>query len=268
MNGRGSEEKCKVVANRLHKILRAHDAPTPLNPPPVHATPRSNASFETKHRPPATFQESLSYHNKVIQRLCVSQNKFALAAVGLSRRQHVRRRRAGCKAIPTPPNDHRLRSHHSIKRISSFFEMSGVKILRKKRLIKLAINNRQNMNTMTGCHIEEKRDVTDQFMLFPSAKPEKGLAAGVLKQAASDLRRFRTAVNGVRRELYLDAYTWIHENDFSWPYSFVNVCNLLDLCPDTVRKELLTDASLSWVNYWIRRAGRLFHRLRSFLVRA
>jgi|SRR6516162_9402521 hypothetical protein len=100
------------------------------------------------------------------------------------------------------------------------------------------------------------------------AKPEKGRAVGVLKQAASDLRRFRTANNGVRRELYLDAYTWIHENDFSWPYSFVNVCNLLHLCPDTVRTELLSDASLNWVNYWIRRASRLFHKVRSFVVRA
>src|SRR5881396_3896723 len=45
--------------------------------------------------------------------------------------------------------------------------------------------------------------------------PEKGLAAGVLKQAARDLRRFRSATRGVRRELYLDAYSWITGNDFS-----------------------------------------------------
>src|SRR5207244_8471256 len=39
----------------------------------------------------------------------------------------------------------------------------------------------------------------------PVPTPEKGLVAGVLKQAAHDLRRFRGATKGLRRELYLDA---------------------------------------------------------------
>src|SRR6266496_2006836 len=43
----------------------------------------------------------------------------------------------------------------------------------------------------------------------PAATPEKGLAAGVLKQTAHDLRRFRDSTKGVKRELYLDAYSWI-----------------------------------------------------------
>ncbi len=77
----------------------------------------------------------------------------------------------------------------------------------------------------------------------PATTPEKGLAAGVLKQAAHDLRRFRAATKGVKRELYLDAYTWITANDFSWPYSFVNVCKLLDVSPEVVRTEIFADAS-------------------------
>jgi hypothetical protein len=107
----------------------------------------------------------------------------------------------------------------------------------------------------------------------PSAEPpppaaEKGLAVGVLKQAASDLRRFRDATKGANRELYLDAHSWIMGNDFSWPYSFMNVCKLLDLCPEVVRAELLADASLGSFHYWIRRASRLSHRLRASFVRA
>ena len=102
----------------------------------------------------------------------------------------------------------------------------------------------------------------------PSAvTPEKGLAAGVLKQAAHDLRRFRAATKGVKRELYLDAYSWITANDFSWPYSFVNVCELLDVCPDVVRTEVLADASLGWLDYWTRRAGRLSRKLGVACVR-
>ena len=97
--------------------------------------------------------------------------------------------------------------------------------------------------------------------------PEKGLAVGVLKQAAYDLRRFRTATKGADRELYLDAHTWITAHDFSWPYSFMNVCKLLDLCPEVVRTELLADAALGPFHYWIRRAARLSRKLGSSVVR-
>jgi hypothetical protein len=102
----------------------------------------------------------------------------------------------------------------------------------------------------------------------PVEAPEKDLAAGVLKQAAHDLRRFRTATEGTKRELYLDAYTWITAHDFSWPYSFMNVCKLLELCPDVVRTELLADASLGLLDYWTQRAGRVSRQLRASFVRA
>ena len=103
-----------------------------------------------------------------------------------------------------------------------------------------------------------------------SAPPiaEKGLALGVLKQAAYDLRRFRAATKGVDREVYLDAHSWITAHDFSWPYSFMNVCKLLNLCPEVVCAELLADAALGPVHYWIRRAGRLSQRLSASVVRA
>jgi hypothetical protein len=101
----------------------------------------------------------------------------------------------------------------------------------------------------------------------PAATPEKGLALGVLKQTARDLRRFRAATTGVKRELYLDAYTWITANDFSWPYSFVNVCKVLHVCPEVICTDLLTDASLSWFDYWTRRVGRFSRALRASFVR-
>jgi hypothetical protein len=102
---------------------------------------------------------------------------------------------------------------------------------------------------------------------LPPPAPEKGLAIGVLKQAASDLRRYRTATKAVDRELYLDAHSWVTAYDSSWPYSFINVCKLLDLCPEVVRAELLSDASLGSFHYWIRRAGRLSRKLGFSVVR-
>jgi hypothetical protein len=97
--------------------------------------------------------------------------------------------------------------------------------------------------------------------------PEKGLAVGVLKQAAYDLRRYRTATKAADREVYLDAHSWITAYDSSWPYSFMNVCKLLDLCPEVVRAELLADAALGPFHYWIRRAGRISRKLSSSVAR-
>jgi hypothetical protein len=98
--------------------------------------------------------------------------------------------------------------------------------------------------------------------------PEKGLAIGVLKQAAFDLRRYRTATKTADQEVYLDAHSWITAYDSSWPYSFMNVCKLLNLCPEVVRAELLADAALGPFHYWIRRAGRLSRKLSSSVARA
>ncbi|HEX4708408.1 MAG TPA: hypothetical protein VH229_11845 [Candidatus Udaeobacter sp.] len=100
----------------------------------------------------------------------------------------------------------------------------------------------------------------------PAPTAEKSLAAGVLKQAANDLRRFRTATGDLKRELYLDAHSWITGNDFSWPYSFLNVCKLLEVSPDFVRAEILADASLGWLDYWTQRAGRLSRTVRASFV--
>ena len=97
--------------------------------------------------------------------------------------------------------------------------------------------------------------------------PEKGLAIGVLKQAAYDLRRYRTATKAADRELYLDAHSWVSAYDSSWPYSFMIVCGLLGLCPEIVRTDLLADASLGPFHYWIRRAARLSRKLGASVVR-
>jgi len=119
----------------------------------------------------------------------------------------------------------------------------------------------------------ESGNASSAHFSAPPAEPtpptaEKGLAIGVLKQAAYDLRRYRTATKAADQELYLDAHSWVTAYDSSWPYSFMNVCKLLDLCPEMVRTDLLADASLGSFHYWIRRAGRLSRKLGTSVVRA
>jgi len=93
----------------------------------------------------------------------------------------------------------------------------------------------------------------------------KDLADGILKQAALDLRRFHGATSAVEREFYLDAHRWVTSDDCSWPFSFLNVCQSLDLAPEAVREEMLADLSLGVFGYWSRRCGRAARRFKIFL---
>jgi hypothetical protein len=98
-----------------------------------------------------------------------------------------------------------------------------------------------------------------------SGTNQKDLAAGVLKQAARDLRRFNGATTRIERELYLDAYRWVTSDDCAWPFSFLNVCQLLNLAPDVVRLELLGDASAGFFTYWSQRCTRAARSIQRFV---
>src|SRR6266700_5383231 len=95
----------------------------------------------------------------------------------------------------------------------------------------------------------------------------RDLAAGVLKQAVQDLRRFHGATSAIERELYLDAYSWLTSDDCSWPFSFLNVCQLLNLTPDIVRQELVADASGGFFTYWTLRSVRAARSFQIFFNR-
>ena len=97
------------------------------------------------------------------------------------------------------------------------------------------------------------------------SEPQEGLAIGVLRQAIHDLRRFQDASGGLERELHADAYRWITDSDFSWPYSFINICKLLDVSPEMLRNELLADASLSPFRYWCKIGARFTRTCRASL---
>ena len=102
---------------------------------------------------------------------------------------------------------------------------------------------------------------------YTAGTSQKDLAAGVLKQASQDLRRFCGATTAVERELYRDAYCWIVSDDLTWPFSFLNVCQLLDLAPVTIREQLLGDQTLGLFVYWARRSARAARSLQTSLGR-
>jgi hypothetical protein len=95
---------------------------------------------------------------------------------------------------------------------------------------------------------------------------QRDLAAGVLKQAAQDLRRFHGRTSAVERELYDDAYSWLMSDDGTWPFSFLNVCQLLSREPINLREELLGDLSRGIFSQWARRGSRALRRFSDSLT--
>jgi len=96
-------------------------------------------------------------------------------------------------------------------------------------------------------------------------RSQRELADGVLKQAAQDLRRFHGAVSAIERELYLDAYRWVMSDDSSWPFSFLRVCESLNLVPEDVRQDLIDQQSLGALSRWARRCAQGVKRVQALL---
>lgn len=72
---------------------------------------------------------------------------------------------------------------------------------------------------------------------------ERALVLAVLWQAVADLQKYRFALRRQHQRLYMEAYEWVASTDRSWPYSFANLCELLNLSPESLRAELLNGSA-------------------------
>ena len=69
--------------------------------------------------------------------------------------------------------------------------------------------------------------------------PERALALAVMWEAVLDLGKYRFAPRRRQQRLYWEAYQWVTSDDRSWPFSFANLCDFLNLTIEPVRKQLL-----------------------------
>ena len=74
------------------------------------------------------------------------------------------------------------------------------------------------------------------------ASGEEVLAAAVLKLAFEDLQKHRGATDVRSRRAFREAYVWVKSDERRWPFSFLNVCDMLELSPGALRSKLLTDS--------------------------
>jgi len=70
--------------------------------------------------------------------------------------------------------------------------------------------------------------------------PEKHLAIAVLMTAIEDLAKRR---RGDAMRDHRDAENWVRSADEVWPFSFVNLCALLNIPVDDLRTKLLQSPS-------------------------
>jgi hypothetical protein len=71
------------------------------------------------------------------------------------------------------------------------------------------------------------------------ASGEAILAAAVLRLAFEDLEKHRNATEVRRRRAFREAYVWVASDERRWPFSFLNVCDMLELSPDALRARML-----------------------------
>jgi len=69
-------------------------------------------------------------------------------------------------------------------------------------------------------------------------EPEYRLIVAVLQDAVECFQKHLFARDHKARHLYEDAADWLASDDREWPYSFVSICEVLDLNPQYVRRGL------------------------------
>ncbi|HXQ21365.1 MAG TPA: hypothetical protein VN812_06805 [Candidatus Acidoferrales bacterium] len=71
-------------------------------------------------------------------------------------------------------------------------------------------------------------------------EPERRLAIAVLQDAVDCFQKHLRARERKAHQLFLDAEEWIASDDRSWPFSFENICDLLQINAEYLRRGLLT----------------------------
>jgi hypothetical protein len=70
-------------------------------------------------------------------------------------------------------------------------------------------------------------------------EPERRLAVAILQDAVECFQKHVRSRDRKARQLFLDAEEWIRDEDRSWPFSFENICELLHINSEYLRRGLL-----------------------------
>jgi hypothetical protein len=77
-----------------------------------------------------------------------------------------------------------------------------------------------------------------QLVDRPHRSPEQRLMAAVLEDAIRELERPSEIWIGPAGRRRAEVQAWVESDDVAWPFSFLNVCDALDLNPAGVRRRI------------------------------
>jgi hypothetical protein len=92
---------------------------------------------------------------------------------------------------------------------------------------------------MIGGNASVQQQYLDTVRRSEHLEPEKALLVAVLEDAIHAYRKYQKARDRVGKERFREAEEWIMEGGNDWIFSFKNVCELLGLNPDYVRRGVI-----------------------------
>ena len=100
-----------------------------------------------------------------------------------------------------------------------------------------ARDGRRNFRSQpTGWRTYHRLDDCAQANLYH--QPEKMLMFAILVDAISCFRKLSCAEGMHRKIKFIEAKNWLWSNRLDWPFSYRNVCEVLALDPDYLRRGL------------------------------
>jgi len=89
-----------------------------------------------------------------------------------------------------------------------------------------------------GSDLSLAQQYFDSLRRSEHLEPEKALLIALLEDAIDTYRKFSRAQDREGKEQFREAEKWIMALDDRWIFAFNNVCELLDLDPDYIRRGL------------------------------
>jgi hypothetical protein len=78
----------------------------------------------------------------------------------------------------------------------------------------------------------------EQVLGRPRRTPEQRLMVALLEDAVRELVRPEVAWMGAAARRRAEVWSWVESDDVAWPFSFLNVCDALDLDAEKLRARL------------------------------
>ena len=92
--------------------------------------------------------------------------------------------------------------------------------------------------TMTDGDILVQSQYLDTFRRSEHLEPEKSLLAAILEDAVQEYPNYSGAHDSTGKSRFNEVEEWFNRGDKKWLFSFENICELLGLDPEYIRRRV------------------------------